>query len=340
MSKSRREKIEYFILFPVYFALALSFYGYLSRATSIGMNVVFFLCYFLINIMISVIFKMINNEKWDIAVSFAASLILSLIFRDRVLIANIIAAFIVTFFIYGLRSERLKRYGWVTLTAVILILWFTSGIEMPKYVAISLVTLAFYSLTTAINRDIRYFVAIPYMIAVITIFTPAKEEPMQWLFVRNTVGKVKATVDRAIDNIVYRIEGLGFETANSYTGYSGNGKISPGVGEYDAEELSFVNSTSPRKTIIYLRGRSLSDMAKDGFSNNESDEALNAWFVPYINALYHADIDEDEAAYFSKIMTGFFKYEYLRTEDTIVPLTPLYVYDENGMDERTNIKEQ
>ena len=142
MSESRRDKIEYFILFPIYFALALSVYGYLAAATSLGVNIVFFLCYFLINMMISVIFKMKNSEKWDIAVSFAASLILSLIYRDHVLIANIIAAFVVTDLIYVLRSQRIKRYGWATLTAMLLILWFTSGVEMSKYVAISLVALA------------------------------------------------------------------------------------------------------------------------------------------------------------------------------------------------------
>ena len=341
MSNERREKIEYYIILPIYFALALAIYGYAAVTVGSGLNIVFFMCYFAVNLMISIIFKLLENEKWDIAVSFAASVILALIFRDRILITNIITAFVVTALIYALRSQRVKRYGWAVLTAALIILWLTSGIEMPRYVAISLIALILYSLTVAIERDIRYFVAIPFFIALITIFTPVKEEPIQWLFVKNTVQKVGDAIDHAVDSVVYFVEGFGFESDTSYTGYSGNGKITGGVSSYDTEELSFVNSTSPRKTIMYLKGRSLTKLDKDGFSDPDTDdESINAWFALYMNALYHSDVDAYEAAFFSKVMTGFFKYEYLRTEDIITPPSPLYIYDRDDEDGELKLKEQ
>ena len=60
-------------------------------------------------------------------------------------------------------------------------------------------------------------------------------------------------------------------------------------------------------------------MDEEGASEKEEDEIYNAWFVEFINALYHAGVDKTTAGYFSEIHSAQLEYIYLKTEDYICP---------------------
>lgn len=340
----RQEKTEYFITFPIFIALALTIAGYLIKIKTDSVNMGFFLCYILVNLLISVIFTLKNAGKWDILVSFIVTLMLIVIFRDRVLMINQLSALGITALLYLLRKEKIKKYGWIAVTIILMVAWILRGSSVPRYVAISLVLLIIYSFSLVISRNIIYYSAVPLCIVIASIFVPVSKKPYQWNFVRNAVHKVENIAGTAADELEYLFEGLGIESTG-YTGYSGKGRLSKGVGDYDREEMLFDQEGGFRKSIVYLKGRSYIKLDDTGFSEeDESDNALvenatvkdrsNGWFALYMNSLYHADVNSKEASFFSRVLTAGMQYKYLRTEDLITPPTLLFISDQSGGDKK------
>ena len=324
MSTRRKGTIEYVMLYPIYFALALVIAGGLHNFGIKNIVMGFFLCYFLVNMMISLITRIVADEKWDIVISFAISVLLTVMYRDKVLTVNIFAAFGVTLLIYILRREKIRRVGWALVTFVLILAWMLVTTNEPRYVGISLIALGLYSITLLLGKNIIFYMAVPVIIAVATLFTPVNKKPCQWTMIKSGINAVGEFFGRMSDEISYFFEGFGI-SGGGYSGYSETGEISGSVSDYDREEMKFTSTGGTRKTIIYLKGRSYLDLDSSGFTGLESELPDNSWLALYLNALYHGDIDVKEASFFSRIVTSNVEYKYLRTEDTIAPLTPLEV---------------
>ena len=325
MSTTKKDKIEFFMVFPVYLALALVTGGLLYHARLKGFVMGFFLCYFVVYTSMSVIVKLIYNEKMDIVISAMITMIMAIMFRDSVLITNMLAALGTTLVIYILRNVHIKRFGWALVTVGLFVAWQVLTNSDPRYAAISFVALGFYSISCLLKKDVRYFMAVPVIIAVITLFTPVKDEPYQWPLLKGGIQIVKDFCGKVADETVYFFEGLGF-TGGDYSGYSESGKVSGSVSDYDREEITFTNAAGNRDTTIYLKGRSYTYLDNTGFSEVEVKDALDtSWFALYMNALYHGDVNKLEASFFSRVLTSSVMYKYIRTEDTIMPLSSLEI---------------
>ena len=327
MTKDVREKLEYFITFPIYIAFAVAFAGLLSRTVLSGINMGYFLCYFVINLMIIALLKALGYEKWDIVIEAAFTGLLILIFRDKILMLNQLAALGAAGILFVLRKEKIERYAWPFVTVVLTALWLICCTDMPRYTAICLVALLFYSITFIFKKDLRYVLAIPVIIAVVTFFTPVNEEPCQWTVIKKAIASTGEFFADLADNTVYFFESFGF-SGGAYSGYSSDGKLTGSVSDYHRTELEFVNRTNNRRTVLYLKGRSYLDIDREGFSGLDEVENESAWFALYMNALYHADIDKKEAGFMSQIVNSDIVYRYLRTGDVIRPMTTLAIYEE------------
>jgi Transglutaminase-like enzymes, putative cysteine proteases len=322
VTEERRHIFEYALNVPVYIALAVSVAVILSSAGLGSISVLFVICYFLVDITISIVALAAGKEKWDILYMFIAAAFLSLLFRDIVLVTNIFIAFAVAALIYIFRNTRIARFGWAlaavaAVSASIMIL----GKQLPKYAAVCLVILVIYGAALLLKKDIRYYMSIPLFIGIAAMFIPVSEEPYKWDFVMKTLDGAGKLFGKMKDEAIYFFEGFGSE-GFGYTGYSGTGKITPGVKEYAREELSF--DYIGKKLPVYLKGKSFTGFSREGMINPEQESDAAGWFAIYMNSLYHAGVDDKEASYFSKIVAADIIYKYLRTSDIIRPLSVLY----------------
>ena len=328
MREKKRQKIEYLMMYPVFIMIGVLTCLFLCRAGTKYADIVFFLCYFSINLFLTLIFVLRNMRKWDIVASFAVILLMSIIFRDLVLTFNMLYAFGVTIVIYALRLEKARRIGLPIVTALLIITWLFFFPYMPKGVAICLVVLILYSIAALLEKNTVYYIAIPLAIALITIWAPVKDEPFQWTFVKRGVEKANHLFKNVSDEVIYLFGSVGFD--GGHTGYSNSGRIAGGLTDFKTEELKYEHNG--RKSIIYLKGKSYITLDNKGFTDPDTDTHLNDWFALYINALKRHDINRREASFFSKIITADVRYRFLKTTDTIMPATPLYIeYEGNDI---------
>ncbi len=326
MEAERKDTILYFLTIPVEIALALSTAGLIGVNVAGEIRPAMVFCYILVNLAIYVICRLKDWERFNIPISAAVTLTLALIFRDRELTLNMLVALGVLALICILRLEKVHRFGWVGVSVVSLICWMLTHPLMPRYAAISLVAMLIYALATLLKRDIRYFAGVLVILAVVTLFTPVHDEPCQWKAVR----KVVAVVGEAFGNVTgefgYALEGMGFDDIGGFTGYSGSGKLGGTLTPQTREELYFTKQPGVRRTYSYLKGRSFVTLGPDGFTDPVTEPAEDEWFAMYLNALYHAGVDEKQADCFSEMATANVKYNLLRTEDLIRPMSTLNIY--------------
>ena len=114
----KKRTIKYLLMIPVFLVMALPIAGYLTAAVSRDFVLLFFLCYFAIHLIISFLAVLLKKEKWDIVVSVVTTLILMLVFRDKVLIINMLEALAIAAVLYLLRQKKIRRVGWAVLAAL------------------------------------------------------------------------------------------------------------------------------------------------------------------------------------------------------------------------------
>ena len=333
--ESKSRKTEYFMMLPIYLAFALPVCGILERNVSKDITPVFFLCYFLINVIISGLALLFEKEKWDLLFSSVFTAVLMLIFRDRVLSVNMLAALGVALIIYIIRDEKRARFGWGIATILLLLPWiFTDYTGMPKYVGISFAILTVFSAGMLLKRKMTHYVAILMLLALATVFIPSSEEPMKWIFVKKAIRGVADFAEMAVDEFGY-LGSFFSGGGDGYTGYSDSDILGKGVKSRSREDIRLTTRDEWGK--IYLKGRSNLDISAKGFTGEEAfPDPYNAWFVSYINALYHADVDRETAKCFSEVRSMEMEYRYLRTDDIIAPLNMLVVNEElrGGLDRK------
>ena len=321
MSENKIDKIKYYLTFPIYILLGLAFAGVLKEAGTDDINIGFFLCYIEVDLMVLIICKLLGLERWNVVAAAVVTAILALVFWDKILFVNMLTAFLVILIIYILNLKKIRYWSWALATIVLSVSWILNTSNIPRYAGVCLTVLIFYSLSILIKKDAAFYMAVPAIIAIITIFTPVYEKPCQWTYVKKVINSTGNFLGKLIDEGAYLFEGLGISGGN-YSGYSESGKISGGIIDNDREELLFEDRYNTRKTMLYLKGRSFVSMGKKGFSDKDtSDTSGNAWFALFMNALYHVGYDKNEASFFSNIVVSDVKYRYLRTYDTIMPLT-------------------
>ena len=322
-------------MLPIYLAFALPVCGILERNVSKDITPVFFLCYFLINVIISGLALLFEKEKWDILFSSVFTAVLMLIFRDRVLSVNMLAALGVALIIYIIRDEKRARFGWGIATILLLLPWiFTDYTGMPKYVGISFAILTVFSAGMLLKRKMTHYVAILMLLALATVFIPSSEEPMKWIFVKKAIRGVADFAEMAVDEFGY-LGSFFSGGGDGYTGYSDSDILGKGVKSRSREDIRLTTRDEWGK--LYLKGRSNLDISAKGFTGEEAfPDPYNAWFVSYINALYHADVDRETAKCFSEVRSMEMEYRYLRTDDIIAPLNMLVVNEElrDGLDRK------
>ncbi|MCR5291256.1 MAG: hypothetical protein K6E28_00020 [Eubacterium sp.] len=333
--ESKSRKTEYFMMLPIYLALAIPVCGILERNVSKDITPVFFLCYFLINVIISGLALLFEKEKWDLLFSSVFTVVLMLIFRDRVLSVNMLAALGVALIIYIIRDEKRARFGWGVSTILLLLPWiFTDYTGMPKYVGISFAILTVFSAGMLLKRKMTHYVAILMLLALATLFIPSSGEPMKWIFVKKAIRGVADFTEMAVDEFGY-LGSFFSGGGDGYTGYSDSDILGKGVKSRSREDIRLTTRDEWGK--LYLKGRSNLDISAKGFTGEEAfPDPYNAWFVSYINALYHAGVDRETAKCFSEVRSMEMEYRYLRTDDIIAPLNMLVVNEElrGGLDRK------
>ncbi len=322
-------------MLPIYLALAIPVCGILERNVSKDITPVFFLCYFLINVIISGLALLFEKEKWDLLFSSVFTVVLMLIFRDRVLSVNMLAALGVALIIYIIRDEKRARFGWGVSTILLLLPWiFTDYTGMPKYVGISFAILTVFSAGMLLKRKMTHYVAILMLLALATLFIPSSGEPMKWIFVKKAIRGVADFTEMAVDEFGY-LGSFFSGGGDGYTGYSDSDILGKGVKSRSREDIRLTTRDEWGK--LYLKGRSNLDISAKGFTGEEAfPDPYNAWFVSYINALYHAGVDRETAKCFSEVRSMEMEYRYLRTDDIIAPLNMLVVNEElrGGLDRK------
>ena len=322
-------------MLPIYLAFALPVCSILERNVSKDITPVFFLCYFLINVTISGLALLFEKEKWDLLFSSVFTAVLMLIFRDRVLSVNMLAALGAALIIYIIRDEKRARFGWGIATILLLLPWIlTDYTGMPKYVGVSFAILTVFSAGMLLKRKMTHYVAILMLLALTTVFIPSSEEPMKWIFVKKAIRGVADFAEMAVDEFGY-LGSFFSGGGDGYTGYSDSDILGKGVKSRSREDIRLTTRDEWGK--LYLKGRSNLDISAKGFTGEEAfPDPYNAWFVSYINALYHADIDRETAKCFSEVRSMEMEYRYLRTDDIIAPLNMLVVNEElrGGLDRK------
>ena len=304
------------MIIPVYAAAAVLVLEYLMKKGPGDMSRLFFACYFFIHLVVTGLFVLFGRERWELIANAVIAGVMLVVFHDRVISVNLLSAFGVFLLIRILKDDRVSRFSWAVFIGVMAFLLIPME-DLSKTAAVSFVIVFLHAAASLLKRDLRYFMAVPVIMAIILAFIPAKEKPIQWEVVRKAIDGVKKIVNTAMNELQYNFEFFS-DGDKSYLGYSGEGTFGEGiVSGRQREELRF--DTNAKDTRVYLRGRSFLILDEKGAAEKEEEDIYNGWFVEFINALYHAGVDKETAGYFSELHSAQLEYIYLKTEDYICP---------------------
>lgn len=325
MTELNKKLLMFFQSSIFFICLVIPFSEFVIRQNLMGINRFFFWCYFTVFILVKLIFVIFDRNVLGILASVLGSALLIGIFRDGVLLIHIIVAFACVLLIYLMDIKVINRYGWIVFAIASAVIWIGNP-GTPKIVAVSVVVLLVFGVFSALDNQSKYYSYVLILMGLTLVFLPSKEEPFQWTHLKNAVKVVSEGTNRASNEIEYIFEGL-FDGNGGYRGHSDDAKLTGGVGGKSKEELKLDPYENIRSK--YLIGAAYKTITSEGMTDKvRSDEAYTGWFVEFVNALYRAGIEREEAVCFCKIEKIHIQFKYLRTEDIIIPGYPIRVeYD-------------
>ncbi|MBR6403891.1 MAG: hypothetical protein IKS48_10955 [Eubacterium sp.] len=324
MSDLKKKTIEYLLDVPKIIVLAIPLIELILYLNLFETNRLFALSYLLIFVEVYGFLKVLGRDKLYLLFSTIILLALGLIFRDIVLFENMLLAYFPMLLIYILNIPSVRRIGWAVAAVVECGLWIYFW-DMSKPVAICLVLIVILGIVEFLKKDIRYYLPALLIIGMIVLFIPVNDEPIKWTFIRNTAEKISTVVSYVGDEIGYHFRGL-FGDVDDFTGYAETGKLQGVVRSTSQEEISYEIFGTCRDSSIHLKGADYSRITPEGMLEKQStDMYYNAGFIQFMNAIYQAGIDQKKADCIIKVESGDFVYRYLRTEDIICPLMPIFV---------------
>ncbi len=333
MSDVKKKVARYILMLPVIAAFILPLL-YLPVVMEVsGFNLGFLLVYSVMFQLFFIIFELLDRRYSYIWVGALLVIVLSLIYRDTVLIRNLITAFVIYAGSLVVSHEKIARYSWGLSGLMLSIIWIRF-FETPKVVAISLIVLLFFGLMKLIKVEAIYHSGAIVILAVIMAFLPTSEKPMKWKTVKKFLAFVEEKKNTAINEIDYFLDGF-MDTGGSYTGYDSTGRLSKGVVSTKSEQLK-VNGRTECK-YLYLEGGLFSTIGEEGYSGKlEMTPDYNEWLVEFLNGMYQAEVDDSIAVCFSKIESAEITYKYLRTSDIIRPCNLIWIDESlrNGLDKK------
>lgn len=322
MSELNKKLLMFFQTSIFFICLVIPFSEFVIRQNLIGINRFFFWCYFSVFILVKLIFVIFDRNVLGIPASLLGSVLLMGIFRDSVLLIHITVAFASIILIYLMDIKLINRFGWIIFAVASAVIWIGNP-ETPKIVAVCVIVLLVFGVFSALDNESKYYSYVLILLGTVLVFLPSKEEPFQWSHLKSAVKVVSEGTNRAANEIEYIFDGL-FDGNGGYRGHSDDAKLTGGVGGNSKEELKLDPYADIRSK--YLFGAAYKTITPEGMTDKvRSDEAYKGWFVEFVNALYRAGIDREEAVCFCKIEKINIQFKYLRTEDIIIPGYPIRV---------------
>ncbi|MBR1598537.1 MAG: transglutaminase domain-containing protein [Lachnospiraceae bacterium] len=290
----------------------------------------YFMFYYCAMLFIALLMTAIDKEKMLYYAGAAYTVAVLIVFRDRELALNCLAAFIVFSILMMLIRSRGRREV-LTLIAIVLTVICLWRAEPTKAVAASLTGLIILAISGYITKHGRYAVTLVVLIECIVLLVNVDTSPLLWKPLTKGVDKVMLAVSDAFKNTEYR---LGAFDSVSYTGYNEPGGMFKGVNYRYREELDV--QITGKISRIYLKGASYAGITSNGVAERISEEIDdNGWFAIYLNSLYKYGITKEQAASFSKLLKVNVKYEYMKTEDVMRSANLLSIDEDKEGDEHS-----
>ena len=324
MSDLKKKIIEYLLDVPKIIVLAIPVIELAQYLNLFEVNRIFALCYLLIYVEVYGLLRVLERDKLYPLFSTIILLALGLIFRDMILFENMLIAYLPMLLIYILNINAVRRIGWAVVAAVECGLWIYDW-DMSKPVAICLVLIVILGIVELLKKDIRYYMPALLIMGIAVMFIPENDEPIRWTYIRKAAEKVSTIASYLGDEVGYRFRGL-FSDVDDFTGYAESGKLQGVLRATSQEDIFYDFFGSCKEPSFRVKGADYSGIGPEGMTEKKStDMYYNAGFIQYMNALYHAGIDQSKAECFIRVETADFVYGYLRTEDIISPLMPIFI---------------
>lgn len=284
----------------------------------------YFMFYYCALLSIGLMLTAIDKEKMVYFGATVLPLAVVVVFRDRELFFNSLAAFILFYISMKLITGKRKREILLLITFVLILLC-AGKAEVPKVVAVSLTGLTVLAVSEFMTKHTRYALTLVVILECIVMLINVDTKPLLWKPLAKEVDNMITAASGVFNNVEYR---FGFFDNVSYSGYSEPGGMFNGINYRYREELDV--QVVGKIARIYLKGASYSGVTKDGITDKVMEDAAdNGWFAIYLNSLYNCGITREEARSFSKLLKVNVKYEYMQTSDVMRSENLLSIDDED-----------
>ena len=193
---------KYLLRFPVMLIVyILGYFGVAEMLSGgLGLNPLFYACYTFFYFGLLFFIELMGRKHIIIPSFVLFTIVLILISRDMVLIANLVTALIFVILSLVLIMDRFLKPGFTIFMAFNLILWIATGTDSTAII-LCLFVGSIYIIGKHLKRDVDYgFIVI--MSFVIICFLPINEEPIKWTLVRSAFSHVVNFADDVANEIM------------------------------------------------------------------------------------------------------------------------------------------
>ncbi|MCR5452466.1 MAG: transglutaminase domain-containing protein [Lachnospiraceae bacterium] len=328
MNISLKKETEYLMTLPLIIAVMITGTEALLMLPVGKLDRNLFLIYLFIYFAIFILGIASDHEYFSYIICPILPLFRFLIFKDEHMLLNTILPLLIMAFLWLIRKLRLGKHLLSIYTLGSSVFWF-SGSEVPKQVALSLFLLIIYALLLYaglfFDHDFKekYQVILFAIILTAVYFTPSSSEPMEWMGIRSVISKIERAFSDMFWQIEYAFDGLAGGDA-IYSGYSETGLMTGGISFSDRDELYFSTLGSARS--IYIKGRSHTKLGRNGFTGKEENPNIyNEQFAILANSLYHSSLSKEKINSFITPVWANVRYNYLRTSDILAPSNVIWL---------------
>ena len=315
-------------------AISYALLEWLSQFSVLRLDRISFLCYLLAAFSVAFLAEFTGHPGRMIRFLPIIPVAILVISQDRGLVTNALLAAVLIGVLCMLKTLPAWKWIQTALTVALIVMWVIED-DQPVMVAAGLILAAASCIAAFLDHAYKHWVLLLALAACLALIPGSDQEPMKWEALHKVIDNVENFIVKTGKDIGYFFEGLfgGDETA--YTGYSEAGQISGGLTGSDREALLI--ETKSKLKYCYLRGSVYSELGPDGFSNREKPEQpMASWLSLYLSALAKTGTTPEEAACFSRVERAKITYQYLRTDDLILPANTFYISGnlEYGLDSK------
>lgn len=265
--------------------------------------------------------RAMGQQRGSVVMLAAVFVLLSGIFRPQGHGVEVAAALAGYCLLAGIHAADRPRRIYTLCAGLLLFAGFLMGKPVSRLLSCVILLLLLKEVVSLYGRRCGLHM-LPFLLLLpcMTLFFPAKEEPIDWSFIIRFGNNVAAVCREMVTEAGYLMEEAGMLPKRN--GYGSMGEPGGGLWGNSREEL-YVYSDDVRGRL-YLTGTEYATLEDNRWrKSTEAPPPFGAWYALYINALYQNDVTAEEAACFSKICAADITYGYLKTEDVIHPQKPL-----------------